>query len=60
MRALIDIKLLATKAFGRQAKAWFHDQVPALNGKTAPEVLIMRGPVPVLMVLRANWDGGYL
>src|SRR5579864_6982697 len=60
VRALIEIKSLATKAFGHQAKTWFHDQMPALNGKTAHAALITRGPVPVLMVLRANWDGGYL
>jgi DNA-binding XRE family transcriptional regulator len=55
--ALLEIKSLATKAFGRQAKAWFHDRMPALKGETARETLLKRGPVPVLMVLRANWVG---
>ena len=60
MLALIEIKSLATKVFGRQAKAWFHDRAPTSGGETAYEKLIKRGPIPVLTVLRANWDGGYV
>jgi DNA-binding transcriptional regulator YiaG len=56
--ALVEIKSLATKAFARQAKAWFHDRGP--SGETAHETLIKRGPIPVLTVLRVNWDGGYM
>ncbi len=58
--ALREIKSLAIKAFGREAKAWFHDRAPTLGGVTPYEALIARGPIPVVMILSANWDGGYL
>ena len=58
--ALVEIKSLATKVFARLAKAWFHDRAPTSGGETAYEKLIKRGPIPVLTVLRANWDGGYV
>jgi DNA-binding transcriptional regulator YiaG len=57
---MVEIKSLATKAFARRAKEWFHDRAPTFGGETAYETLIKRGPIPVLTVLRANWDGGYM
>jgi transcriptional regulator with XRE-family HTH domain len=58
--ALDEIRSLATKAFRRQAKAWFRDRVPIFNGATPLDTLIERGPSPVLTVLPADREGGYL
>jgi len=61
-RALVlrEIKSLAIKIFGHQAKVWFHEHVPAFNGATALETLNKRGPSRILTVLRAEWENAYL
>jgi len=58
--ALIAIKSLATKTFGRQARAWLDGRAPTLGGATPRAALVTRGPIPVLTILQAHEDGGYL